>query len=71
MKTARSSETFESTTSLHDVTIQKTTWTWCSGLWRPEDGGSMVLRNVGILPHLYTASQSKKTMIWTRILFQG
>jgi len=26
----------------------------------PEDGGSMALRNVGILPHQYTASQPKR-----------
>jgi hypothetical protein len=26
----------------------------------PEDGGSMVLRNVGILPQHYVASQAKK-----------
>jgi hypothetical protein len=33
------------TTTLHDVTIH-----------HPEDGGSMNLRNVGILPQYYTAS---------------
>jgi hypothetical protein len=26
----------------------------------PEDGGTMVLRNVGILSHLYTASRPRR-----------
>jgi len=29
----------------------------------PEDGGSMVLRNVGILPQHYTASQRRKSRL--------
>jgi len=30
---------------------------WYSGLWRPEDRGRKILRNVGILPHHYMMSQ--------------
>jgi len=31
--------------------------------FRPEDGGSMDLRNVGILPQHYTASQPQRPRI--------
>jgi hypothetical protein len=43
------------TTTLHGVTTQKTS-TWNL---HPEDGGSMELWNVGILPQCYTASPPK------------
>jgi len=30
--------------------------------YNPEDGGSIVLRNVGIVPHHYTVSQSRRRL---------
>jgi hypothetical protein len=33
----------------------------------PEDGGSMGLRNVGILPQHYTASQPRRPQIFTAV----
>jgi len=37
---------------------------------QPEDGGSMVLQNVGILPQHYMASQSRKPWLgWARFEF--
>jgi hypothetical protein len=34
--------------------------------WCPEDGGSTVLRNVGILPQHYTAPQPRRPRIESR-----
>jgi hypothetical protein len=38
------------------------------GEHRAEDGGKMVLRNVGILPQHYTASQPKRPQIVSSLL---
>jgi len=34
----------------------------------PEDGGSQVLQNVGILPYHYTASEPKRPQLETLLL---
>jgi len=43
---------------------------WSSGFWcrvvmwlQPECGGSKVLRNIGVLPHHYTASEPRKSRL--------
>jgi hypothetical protein len=61
------------TTTSHGVTTQKTEAAWCSETsvsyhyvtrrHNPEDGGSMVLRNVGILPLHHTASQTRRSRL--------
>jgi len=33
---------------------------WCDRMLHPRDAVSMVLRNVGILPHQYTESQPRR-----------
>jgi len=39
---------------------------WQTSSLHLDDGGSIVLRNVRILPHYYTVSQAQKTTIWKR-----
>jgi len=39
------------------------------GLRCPEDGGSKVLRNIGILPQHYTASQSRRLRLKLTLMF--
>jgi hypothetical protein len=50
------------TSTLRGVTFQKSS-TWIISLFHPEDGGSMALRNVGILAHHYTVSQRRKSRL--------
>jgi hypothetical protein len=58
------------TTALHGITTQKMEATWPSETsvsyhkisrhYNPEDGGSMVFRNVGILPQYLSALQHRR-----------